>query len=103
MVRQELSEQKKDPATFWIAKRVYIAVDDDAMRARECIAAALDEQYGYFGIKGLAAVAVSGPPDACVQGLREVANAGAEMILLNPLFDDLKQMERLAAEVMPRV
>src|SRR5215831_4049419 len=86
VVRQELSEQKKDPATFRIAKRVYIAVDDDAMRARERIAAALDEQYGYFGIKGLAAVAVSGPPDACVQGLREVANAGAEMILLNPLF-----------------
>jgi hypothetical protein len=63
----------------------------------------LDEQYGYFGIKGLGPVAVSGPPAACVQGLREVIDAGADMILLNPLFDDLKQMERLAAEVMPQL
>jgi alkanesulfonate monooxygenase SsuD/methylene tetrahydromethanopterin reductase-like flavin-dependent oxidoreductase (luciferase family) len=103
VVRQELIEQKQNSATFRIAKRVYIAVDDDTARARQRIAAALDEQYGYFGVKGLGPVAVSGPPDACVQGLREVANAGAEMILLNPLFDDLKQMERLAAEVMPRL
>jgi hypothetical protein len=46
---------------------------------------------------------VYGPPDACVRGLREVAAAGAGMILLNPLFDDAEQMERLAAEVMPEL
>jgi len=103
VVRQALIEQNKDAATFGIAKRVYIAVDDDAARAQQRIAAALDEQYGYFGIKGLAAGAVAGPPDACVEGLREVFDAGAEMILLNPLFDDLKQMERLAVEVMPQL
>jgi 2-methylisocitrate lyase-like PEP mutase family enzyme len=34
-------------------------------------------------------------------GLREVADAGAEMILLNPLVDDAEQIERLAAEVIP--
>jgi probable F420-dependent oxidoreductase len=103
VVREALGEQNRDPGAFPIAKRVYIAVDDSASRARERITSALDEQYGYFGIKGLGPVAVSGPPDACVQGLREVFNAGAEMILLNPLFDDLQQMERLAAEVMPRL
>jgi hypothetical protein len=32
-----------------------------------------------------------------------VFDAGAKMILLNPLFDDLKQMERLAVEVMPQL
>ena len=102
-MRQALEEQGRDAATFRIAKRVYIAIDNDAGRARQRIAAALDEQYGYFGIKGLGPVAVSGPPEECVQGLREVVDAGAEMILLNPLFDDLKQMERLAAEVMPHL
>src|SRR5262249_6767846 len=78
VLREALMEQNQDIATFRIAKRVYIAVDDDAVRARQRIAAALDEQYGYFGIKGLAAGAVSGPPDACIQGLREVVAAGAE-------------------------
>jgi hypothetical protein len=30
-------------------------------------------------------------------------DAGAEMILLNPLFEEAEQMERLAAEVVPHV
>jgi hypothetical protein len=38
-----------------------------------------------------------------VRGVTEVADAGAGLILLNPLFDDAEQMERLAAEVVPHV
>jgi hypothetical protein len=67
------------------------------------MADALDRVYGFFGLTGLVPVAVTGPPDACVQGLRAVAEAGAELILLNPLVDDAAQMERLAAEVIPRL
>ena len=40
---------------------------------------------------------------ACIEGLCEVAEAGAEMILLDTLFDERDQMERLASEVMPHV
>jgi alkanesulfonate monooxygenase SsuD/methylene tetrahydromethanopterin reductase-like flavin-dependent oxidoreductase (luciferase family) len=46
---------------------------------------------------------VFGTPDDCRRGLREVADAGAELIMLNPLYDDAEQMERLAAEVVPEV
>ena len=35
--------------------------------------------------------------------LAEVAAAGAGLILLNPLFDEAGQMERLAAEVIPQL
>ena len=39
-----------------------------------------------------------------MRGLREVAEAaGAELILLNPVFDEAEQMERLVAEVMPKL
>jgi hypothetical protein len=38
-----------------------------------------------------------------VRGLSDVAAAGAELILLNPLFDEAGQMERLAAEVVPQL
>jgi hypothetical protein len=38
-----------------------------------------------------------------VEGVREVAEAGAELILFTPFFDEPEQMERLAAEVMPKV
>jgi len=103
-VRDALAETGRDAAGFRIAKRVYITVDDYAARARQRIAASLDRLYGFSGLAGrLAPVAVAGPPDACAQGLREVAAAGAELILLNPLDDDAEQMERLAAEVVPQL
>ncbi len=51
VVRQALTEQNQDAATFRIGTRVYIAVDDDAARARQRIESALDEQYGYFELK----------------------------------------------------
>ena len=101
VVREALAEQKRPAAGFRIAKRVYIAVDRNADRAAQRVSTALDQQYGFFGLRGLTPVAVFGPPEACIRGLQEVADAGAEMILLNPLFDDLDQMEWLAAEVVP--
>ena len=103
VLRDALAGSGRSAAGFRIAKRVYIAVDDDAARARQRIGAALNELYGYFGLQNMEAVAVFGPPNACVRGLREVAEAGAEMILLNPLFDEAEQMERLAAEVVPQL
>jgi hypothetical protein len=59
--------------------------------------------YGAAFGSGLLPVTVLGPPDACVRGLREMAGAGAGMILLTALFDRPAQMERLAAEVVPHL
>ena len=103
IVRGELARHGRDPASFPIAKRVYIAVDDDPGRAHDRMAAALDRLYGYFGLPDLTPVSVFGPPDACVRGLRDVAEAGAGLILVNPLFDDEEQMERLAGKVIPQL
>jgi len=100
VLRAALSEAHRDPATFPIAKRVYIAIEDDLTRAHERVDAALREIYGSAG---LGAVAVYGPPSACITGLRDVAQAGAELIQLRPLYDDAEQMERLAAEVIDDV
>ena len=100
VVRAELAEAGR--VSFPIAKRVYIAVDDDAERAHQHVASALERVYGDFG-RRLAPVAVAGTPNDCVVGLRDVVTAGAEMIVLNPLDDDSAQMERLAAEVVPHL
>jgi probable F420-dependent oxidoreductase len=101
-VREALGDSGRDPAGFRIAKRVYLGVDDDAERARQRVEAALDERYGSFGLRGrLYPVAVAGTPDDVVRGLREVIDAGAELVLLDPMFDHAEQMERLAAEVVP--
>lgn len=99
-VRAALDEYGRDPAGFRIAKRAYVAVDDDGDRARERIAAALER---YYGSAGLADVAVAGTPGECARGLADVAAAGAELVLLTTLYDDTAQMERLVAEVLPRL
>jgi probable F420-dependent oxidoreductase len=99
-IRRELAGQGRDPTSFQIAKRVYVYIDDDEAVARERIAAALARHYGG---RGLEDVAVAGPPETCVQGLREVIEAGADLVLLNSLVDDAAQMERLAAEVVPHL
>jgi probable F420-dependent oxidoreductase len=99
-IKHELSEQGRDPASFRIAKRVYVHVDDDRSVARERIAAALARHYGG---RGLEDVTVAGPPATCIEDLRKVIEAGAELILLNSLMDDTQQMERLAAEVVPHL
>jgi alkanesulfonate monooxygenase SsuD/methylene tetrahydromethanopterin reductase-like flavin-dependent oxidoreductase (luciferase family) len=104
-VRTELDKQAKDPKGFTIGKRVYLMIDDDAARARERVLAGLHRIYG--DMPGIEAVPVSGTPDDVVRGLREVIDAGAEMILLNPVGENVRedheQMERLAAEVIPQL
>jgi probable F420-dependent oxidoreductase len=105
IIRRELAEQGRDPAEFTIGKRVYLAVDDDPGRARAQIIDGLRRVYG--GMPGIEDVPISGTPEDVVRGLREVKDVGAEMILLNPLGadveEDRKQMERLAADVVPRL
>jgi probable F420-dependent oxidoreductase len=98
VVREELSAQGRDPGTFRIGKRVYVHVDDDAGRGRQRLEDALAEHYGRGG---WSEHIFAGPPDACAAGIRAVADAGAELILLNPLVDDAEQLERLAGEVIP--
>jgi len=100
VLRAALAEAKQDPSTFQIAKRVYIVIDDDTTRAHERVDAGLKRIYG---VSGLTNIAVYGPPSACITGLREVANAGAELIQLHLLIDDAEQMERLATEVISEV
>lgn len=92
--------RSEGPADFPVAKRVYIHVDDDGDRARARIADGLEMIYG---TRSLSEVAVAGTPDECVRGVQEVADAGAEMVLFTTTSDQPEQMERLAAEVMPRI
>ncbi|MFB4267176.1 hypothetical protein [Nonomuraea sp. GTA35] len=49
---------------------------------------------------GNADMAVSGPPEACAQGLSEVLGAGADLVLLDVMCDEPEQLERLAGEVL---
>jgi probable F420-dependent oxidoreductase len=102
LVRAALAEAGRPAGSFPIAKRVYIAIDDHAERARERMNAALTELYGRR-VEAIEAAAVTGTPDDCARGLRQVGEAGAELILCTALFDQAEQMEQLAAAVIPQL
>jgi probable F420-dependent oxidoreductase len=102
IVRQELATSGRPPEDFAIAKRVYIAIDDNAGRARERINAALERLYGRRSAD-IEAAAVAGTPGYCARALRTVAEAGAELILFTALFDQAEHAERLAAQIIPQL
>jgi alkanesulfonate monooxygenase SsuD/methylene tetrahydromethanopterin reductase-like flavin-dependent oxidoreductase (luciferase family) len=99
-VREELARAGLTTAEFPIAKRVYIGVGDTPGTVRDRVNAGLAEVYG-SRVETIEAAAVAGTPEDCVRGLRAVADAGAERILLTTLFDAEEQMGRLASEVIP--
>jgi probable F420-dependent oxidoreductase len=98
VVREELSAQGRAPDTFRIGKRVYVHVDDDSARARRRLEDALEQHYGGGS---WSEHIFAGPAEACAERIRAVADAGAELILLNPMVDDAEQLERIAAELIP--
>jgi alkanesulfonate monooxygenase SsuD/methylene tetrahydromethanopterin reductase-like flavin-dependent oxidoreductase (luciferase family) len=102
IVRDAVGKTARAAEDFPIAKRVYIAIDEDAGRARRRINAALEGIYGRR-VPAIEAAAFAGTAADCVRELQQVAAAGAELILGTALFDQREQMERLAADVIPQI
>jgi probable F420-dependent oxidoreductase len=102
VVRRTLEESGPHAANFQIAKRVYVAIDENAARARNRTNEALERLYGHR-VESIEAAAITGTPADCLRQLREVAAAGAELILFTPLFDQAEHAERLAAEIIPEL
>ena len=101
-VRQALAAAGRPTGGFGLAKRVYVAIDEDAGRARSRLNERLAWLYGQLS-PDVAAAAVAGTPADCVAGLRKVAEAGAELILFTPMYQQAEHAERLAAEIIPQL
>jgi probable F420-dependent oxidoreductase len=102
IVREALAASGRPAEDFPIAKRVYVAIDEDAGRARVRINTALERLYGHRS-QSIEAAAIAGTPADCVREVREVAEAGAELILFTAMFEQAEHAERLAAEVIPQL
>lgn len=103
-LRQFLEEQQRDPASLPISKRVYLAVDKDAGRAKRRLDEFFEARYPWMvqaNPNFVADICAWGSPEQVAEGLRPVLEAGAGMIVLNPLWDFVEQMEALAGEVIP--
>ncbi|MCB0000339.1 MAG: LLM class flavin-dependent oxidoreductase [Anaerolineales bacterium] len=100
-LRQFMEEEGRDPDTLLISKRVYLAVDEDKERAE----ARLRSWFGYhYGQAEMGSrVSIWGSQAECLDKLGELVQAGAQHLLLNPVFDEREHLELLAAEVVPHL
>ena len=92
-----LEDIKQLPADFPKAKRMYLALGDNLSRLRE-----------WFGViyqkpEMADQVAVWGSPQQIADQIVRLRDAGVNYVLLNPVFDEEAQMERLCQHVLPRV
>ena len=100
-VKTFLEEADRDPATFPISKRVYLAVDDNEKRAEERITTWFDNRYHNAALGPQ--VSVWGSAAKVAEELGKIVNGGAEMVMLNPMFDHMEHMEQLVEEVIPNI
>ncbi len=99
MLRGALERAGRDPMRFPIAKRFYVAVDENEDRARRRV----EDWFGrFYGNASLAArVAVWGSPAKCREAVEAIVVAGAGLVILNPVYDEDEQFQRLATEALP--
>lgn len=97
---------RPDADDFTIAKKVYLAVEDDAGRARERMAEWFAAHWGpgHDPYEMADGVSIHGTPDDCAAALSELAaNGRPDLLVINPVYDEYAQMERFAEEVLPGI
>jgi probable F420-dependent oxidoreductase len=100
-IRGFLDDAKRDPATFTISKRVYIAIDANKSRAEERLRTWFGIRYGRADMAPR--VAVWGGANECLDRLAELVASGAEHLLLNSAFDHMEHLDLFAQEIIPHL
>ena len=91
---EALDAAGRDPETFRIAKRLYLALDNNEQRAEDRLRSWFDRYYGSADLASR--VSVWGPPSKIADTVGRITAAGAEMVLLNPVFDYPMHQESLS-------
>jgi len=99
ILKTALEKAGRDPASFPISKRVFMAVDERADVARA-------ELHRWFSVvyrnpDGTDASGVHGTPQQVREKLEELVRMGANHLLLNPVSRHVEQLDALAAVVNP--
>lgn len=100
-LRALLDDAGRDPATFRVSKRVYVAVDDNRDRAEQRLREWFGVRYGNADMASRDAI--WGGHAECLDKVAEIVEAGAQHLLLNPVFDETEHLELLAEEIVPKL
>lgn len=92
-IKQFLAEMGRDPKSFSISKRVYLAIDDKHARAER----RLRDWFAYtYGSADMAnRVAFWGSQNEVSERIEALVDAGAQHLLLHPVFDYDEHLEAL--------
>jgi probable F420-dependent oxidoreductase len=101
VIRRCLDDAKRDPAGFGIAKRVYLAVDEDRRRAERRIREWFARRYRNAELGPR--VCIWGSAGECTEKIQALVRAGARTIVFNPMFDETEHLEICAKEIMPHL
>lgn len=94
ILKHELEKAGRDPATFPISKRVFMAVDERPAVARAELNRWFTEVY--HNPAGTDASGIHGTPEQVAERLEELVAFGANHLLLNPVSRHAEQLEAVA-------
>ena len=100
-VRAYLEEADRDPATLDVSKRVYLAIDNDEDRAETRLRRWFVRFYKDADLASR--VAVWGSVSRCTEKLAEISEAGAQMLMVNPVYDHMEHLEAISQEIVPNL
>jgi alkanesulfonate monooxygenase SsuD/methylene tetrahydromethanopterin reductase-like flavin-dependent oxidoreductase (luciferase family) len=94
ILKEALQKAGRDPATFPISKRIFMAVDERPEVARAELNRWFTEVY--HDPPGTDASGIHGTPEQVRERLEEVIAMGANHLMLNPVSRHVEQTEALA-------
>ena len=80
---------------------MYLAVDNNRDRAEQRLRTWFGSRYKNADMASR--VAIWGSKAECLDKLGELVKAGAQHLMLNPVFDEIEHLELLALDIMPRL
>ncbi len=101
MLRGFVSESCASPDTFTYGKRVYLAIDEDREAALGRLRSWYARTYSPRPAENVDGVAIYGPVGYCTERLLELVDAGFNLLILNPVFEELKHAEHMALNLVP--
>lgn len=88
-----LGELAVPRADFTIGKRLYVAIDTQGQRAEQRVA----QRFGSYSGSSVdyQKVCAYGPPEQVAEAVSAVIEAGADLVVLNPVYDYVEQQYEL--------
>jgi len=101
LIQQYLEAAGRDPTSFKISKRVYLAVDPNHKQAEQRLREWFGARYGRPEMA--TQVSIWGSRDEVLDKLGELVQAGAQHLLLDPVYNLTEHLNLLAEEIVPHL